>query len=38
MPGDYAKRLSAQEMENLLAYLAGQALRPPQTRAQREEK
>jgi hypothetical protein len=38
MPGDYAKRLSAQELENLLAYLAQQSLRPPQPRAPREEK
>jgi putative heme-binding domain-containing protein len=38
MPGDYAKRLSAQELENLLAYLAQQTLRPVQPRAPREEK
>ena len=28
MPGDYAERLSAQELENLLAFLARQTLRP----------
>ena len=38
MPGDYAKRLSAQELENLLAYLARQTVRPPQARAPQEEK
>jgi hypothetical protein len=35
MPGDYAKRLSSQELQDLLAYLARQAVRP---RAKSEEK
>jgi hypothetical protein len=29
MPGDFGTRLSAQEIEDLLAYLARQSLRPP---------
>jgi putative heme-binding domain-containing protein len=31
MPADFGARLSAQEMEDLLAYLARQSLRPPET-------
>jgi len=31
MPGDFATRLSAQEMDDLLAYLSRQSLRPPGT-------
>jgi len=31
MPADYSTRLSAQEMEDLLAYLSRQSLRPPGT-------
>ena len=38
MPGDYAQRLSEQELQNLLAYLARQTLRPLQARASQEEK
>lgn len=29
MPGDYSERLSGGELQNLLAYLAQQSLRPP---------
>jgi len=38
MPGDYAQRLSGQELENLLAYLSRQTLRPPQASATSEGK
>ena len=31
MPADFGTRLSAQEMEDLLAYLSRQSLRPPGT-------
>ena len=31
MPDDYAQRLSAAELDNLLAYLSRQAVRPPDT-------
>ena len=31
MPADFGARLSAQEMEDLLAYLSRQSLRPPGT-------
>ncbi len=36
MPGDYAERLSGEELQNLLAYLAQQSLRPPGTGNTRE--
>ncbi len=38
MPGDYAKRLSEQELRGLLAYLAQQSLRPPGTGNKQEAK
>ena len=31
MPADFVTRLSAQELEDLLAYLSRQSLRPPET-------
>jgi hypothetical protein len=37
MPDDFASRLSAQEMEDLLAYLARQSLRPPGTTTNKEK-
>lgn len=37
MPGDYAQRLSEQELQDLLAYLARQTLRPVEPGATREE-
>ena len=36
MPADFGTRLSAQEMEDLLAYLSRQSLRPPGTHQQGE--
>jgi hypothetical protein len=30
MPRDYGKRLSAREIEDLLAYLSRQSIRPPE--------
>ena len=36
MPDDFGKRLSKTELENLLAYLARQSLRPPDTTARTE--
>jgi hypothetical protein len=38
MPGDYAKRLSGEELQNLLAYLAQQSVRPPGTGKKQETK
>jgi putative heme-binding domain-containing protein len=29
MPDDYGRRLTAEELDNLIAYLSGQAIRPP---------
>jgi putative heme-binding domain-containing protein len=37
MPGDYAQRLSEQELQNLLAFLARQTLRPLEPTASPEE-
>jgi len=37
MPGDYGKRLSRQELEDLLAFLARQNLRSPETAARMEK-
>jgi putative heme-binding domain-containing protein len=38
MPGDYAKRLSGEGLQNLLAYLAQQSVRPPGTGKKQEAK
>jgi putative heme-binding domain-containing protein len=38
MPGDYAKRLSGEELQNLLAYLAQQSVRPPGSGKKQEAK
>ena len=37
MPGDYAQRLSKQDLEDLLAYLARQSVRPPETAPEKEK-
>jgi putative heme-binding domain-containing protein len=37
MPADYGQRLSKQELEDLLAFLARQSVRPPETASAREK-
>jgi cytochrome c oxidase cbb3-type subunit 3 len=38
MPGDYGQRLSTQDLQDLLAYLARQSVRPPETAHGKETK
>jgi hypothetical protein len=37
MPSDYGQRLSKQELEDLLAFLARQSLRPPEAKTKMEK-